>query len=171
MNRNSLKYSLVEGRSHMTPHYTWGSVTTLHEFGGVLGQPLDTFFWALKISWSRLLVCVWSGPKECTKIWSWSDIQPQLTPCARILGQSTLATSRLFSHFFHQFLLFPYVFLLLVAQILRNDAYHGQIGEIKPTLTRNPNFKWIHYAQLLILGSLIFTQSYWNHLRNIYSKE
>ena len=51
--------------SHMTSHYTWGSVTTLHDFGGVLGQPLDTFFWALTNSWSRLLACVWSGPKVC----------------------------------------------------------------------------------------------------------
>jgi hypothetical protein len=46
--------------SHMTSHYTWGSVTT--HFGGVLRRPLDTFFWALTISWSRLLACVWSGP-------------------------------------------------------------------------------------------------------------
>ena len=50
-------------RSHMTSHYTWGSVTTLHDFGGVLRRPLDTFFWALTISWSRLLARVWSGPK------------------------------------------------------------------------------------------------------------
>ena len=49
-------------QSHMTSHYTWGSVTTLHDFGGVLGRPLDTFFWALTISWSWLLACVWSGP-------------------------------------------------------------------------------------------------------------
>ena len=28
----------------MTSHYTWRSVTTLHDFGGVLGRPLDTFF-------------------------------------------------------------------------------------------------------------------------------
>ena len=49
--------------SYMTSHYTWGSVTTLHDFGGVLGRPLDTFFWALTISWSQLLACVWSGPK------------------------------------------------------------------------------------------------------------
>ena len=28
--------------SHMTPHYNWGLVTTLHDFGSVLGQPLDT---------------------------------------------------------------------------------------------------------------------------------
>ena len=48
--------------SHMASHYTWGSVTTLHDFGGVLGRPLDTFFWALTISWSRLLARVWSGP-------------------------------------------------------------------------------------------------------------
>ena len=49
--------------SHVTSHYTWGFVTTLHDFGGVLGQPLDTFFWVLTISWS-FLACVWSGPKE-----------------------------------------------------------------------------------------------------------
>jgi hypothetical protein len=48
-------------RSHMTLHCTWGSVTTLHDFGDVLIRPLDTFFWALTISWSRLLACVWSG--------------------------------------------------------------------------------------------------------------
>ena len=49
--------------SHMTPHYTWESMTTRHDFGGVLGRPLDTFLWALTISWSWLLACVWSGPK------------------------------------------------------------------------------------------------------------
>ena len=52
-------------RSHMASQYTWGSVTTLLGFGGVLVRPLDTFFWALTISWSRLLACVWSGPKLC----------------------------------------------------------------------------------------------------------
>ena len=45
-------------QSHMTSHYTWGSMTTLHEFGGVLGRPLDTFFWALTVSWSQLLARV-----------------------------------------------------------------------------------------------------------------
>ena len=30
-------------RSHMTSHYTWGSVTTLHDVGGVFRRPLDTF--------------------------------------------------------------------------------------------------------------------------------
>jgi hypothetical protein len=29
--------------SHMTSHYNWGSMTTLHDFGGVLGQRLDIF--------------------------------------------------------------------------------------------------------------------------------
>ena len=48
--------------SRMTSHYTWGSVTTLHDFGGVLGQPLDTLFCALTISWSRVLARMWSGP-------------------------------------------------------------------------------------------------------------
>jgi hypothetical protein len=41
--------------AHMASHYTRGPMTTLHEFGGVLGRPLDTFFWALTILWSRLL--------------------------------------------------------------------------------------------------------------------
>jgi hypothetical protein len=49
-------------RSHIASHYTWKSMTTRHDVGGVLGPPLDTFFWALTISWSRLLACVWSGP-------------------------------------------------------------------------------------------------------------
>ena len=50
-------------RSHTASNYTWESVTKLHDFGGVLGRrPLDTFFWALTISWSRLLAHVWSGP-------------------------------------------------------------------------------------------------------------
>ena len=33
-------------------------MTTLHDVGGVLGRPLDAFFWALAISWSRLLARV-----------------------------------------------------------------------------------------------------------------
>ena len=37
-------------------------MTTVHDFGGVLGWPLDTIFWALTISWSRLLARVRSGP-------------------------------------------------------------------------------------------------------------
>ena len=54
----------VRALSHMTSHYTWGSAITLYDVGGVLGRPLDTFFWALTISWSRLLARVWSGPKD-----------------------------------------------------------------------------------------------------------
>jgi hypothetical protein len=50
-------------QSHMTSHYTWGSVTTLHDFGGVLRQPLSTFFWAPTISWSQLSARGCSGPK------------------------------------------------------------------------------------------------------------
>ena len=52
----------LRAQSHMTSHYTWQSVTRLHDFGGVLGRPLDTFVWALTISWSRVLARVWSGP-------------------------------------------------------------------------------------------------------------
>jgi hypothetical protein len=36
----------LRARSCMTSHYTWGSVTTLHDFGGALGRrPQDTSFW------------------------------------------------------------------------------------------------------------------------------
>jgi hypothetical protein len=59
IHRNSI---LLRAQSHMTSHYTRGSVTTLHDFGGVLGRPLNPFVWALLISWSRLSACVWSGP-------------------------------------------------------------------------------------------------------------
>jgi hypothetical protein len=54
----------LRAHSHMTSHYTWGSVTTLRDFGSVLGRPLDTFSWALTISWLRLLARVWSGPES-----------------------------------------------------------------------------------------------------------
>ena len=51
--------------------FCWGPVTydcmirdhTTTWFGRCLGWPLDTFFWARRISWSRLLARVWSGPK------------------------------------------------------------------------------------------------------------
>jgi hypothetical protein len=44
---------------HITLEGMWPHA--LYDFGGVLGRPLDTFFWALTISWSRLLTRVWSG--------------------------------------------------------------------------------------------------------------
>ena len=55
----------LRARSHMTSHYTWGSITTLHDFEGVLGWSLHTFSFlrALAIQWLRLLAHVWSGPK------------------------------------------------------------------------------------------------------------
>ena len=49
MNRNSLKERLVEGP--VTYDFTLHLRTTLRDLGGVLGRPLDTFFWALTISW------------------------------------------------------------------------------------------------------------------------
>ena len=58
MNRNSLKQHMVEGpvlTYDFTLHSRVRDHTNLHEFGGVLGQPLDTFLWALTIPWSRLL--------------------------------------------------------------------------------------------------------------------
>ena len=54
--------------------FGWGSVTTLHDFGGVLGRPLHTFSWALTISWSRLLARGWSGPLFPVRIRLWIHI-------------------------------------------------------------------------------------------------
>jgi hypothetical protein len=47
---------------HVTSHYNGGSMTTLHDVGGVLGRPLDALLWALTISWSQLLARVWHDP-------------------------------------------------------------------------------------------------------------
>ena len=58
-------------RSHMASHYSRGSVTTLHTFGGFLRRPLDTFFWALIISQSRLLAHVWIGPYRSSLYIMW----------------------------------------------------------------------------------------------------
>ena len=44
----------LRARSHVTSHCMILEV--------VLGQPLDTFLWALTISWSRLLARVWRQP-------------------------------------------------------------------------------------------------------------
>jgi hypothetical protein len=54
-------------------------VTTRHDFGGVLGWPLDTVFWGLTISWSRLLARVWSGPKRLACM-LYSPLSPS-SPC------------------------------------------------------------------------------------------
>ena len=65
MNKNSLKIAFGWGPGHIWLHtYTWGSMTTLHDFVGAL-DGLETlfFFWALTISWSWVLARVWSGPK------------------------------------------------------------------------------------------------------------
>ena len=70
-------------QKQMSSHYTWGPVTSLHAFGGVLGWPLEPFFWALTISWSRLLACVWSGP-YCEMV-SKSRLR-QVTTCLIIFG-------------------------------------------------------------------------------------
>ena len=52
----------------MTPHYIRGTVFHTTWFWKCLGTAFGHFFWALTISWSRLLACVWSGPylHDCT---------------------------------------------------------------------------------------------------------
>jgi hypothetical protein len=59
IHRNSI---WLRALSHMTSLYTWESVTTVHGFGGALWRPLNTFFWALTFSWSRLSARVWKWP-------------------------------------------------------------------------------------------------------------
>ena len=59
-------------RSHMTSHYTWEYGTTLHDIGGVLERPLNTFFRALTISWSRLLARVRSDLEILLDASRWS---------------------------------------------------------------------------------------------------
>ena len=61
VNRNSLKWHLVE--APVTYGFTQHLRIHGHTTSGVLGWPLDTFVWAVIISWSRLLARVWSGPK------------------------------------------------------------------------------------------------------------
>ena len=72
----------LTARSHMTSHWTWGSVTTLHGSRGVLGRPLGTFFWSShNLTVTALASCVkWpfiSPPNLCifpytgwARVWS-----------------------------------------------------------------------------------------------------
>ena len=72
--------------SHTTPHYTRVSVTTLHSFEGTLGQPLDTFFWALTTSRSQILACVWSDPTSwCLELIPVSDPTSKHHTTSRLL--------------------------------------------------------------------------------------
>ena len=80
--------------SHMTSHYTWRSVTTLHDFGGILGWPLDNFFWALTISWSRLLALMWSGPWSCGICITRASLGQLLTWDLRARDHCTSSTPR-----------------------------------------------------------------------------
>ena len=58
MNRISLKKHLVEGTVTYDFALHLRICTTLHDFGGALRWPLNTFFWALTIPWSGLLAHV-----------------------------------------------------------------------------------------------------------------
>ena len=54
----------LRARSHVTSHYTWGSVTTLHDVGGVLGTAFGHFLLA---SHNVMVTALWlvceSGPE------------------------------------------------------------------------------------------------------------
>ena len=73
--------------AYMASRDTWGSVTTLRGFGGVLGRPLETFFWALTILWPWLLACVWSYVRI---------VVPHL--CWVILAKWKVSTWKLFTY-------------------------------------------------------------------------
>jgi hypothetical protein len=63
---------LLRARSHMTSHYTRGSVTTLRDFGGVLGRPLDNFSFVLSQfhGYSSWLMC----EVALISLWRWSPL-------------------------------------------------------------------------------------------------
>ena len=48
----------LRAQTHITSHYTWGAVTTLHDFGSVLGTAFGHFLFGFTISWSQLLARV-----------------------------------------------------------------------------------------------------------------
>jgi hypothetical protein len=70
----------------MTSHCTCGSMTTLYDFGGVLGRHLDTFFWAFAISWSLLLARV------CEVALSYQLPSHLLPPC-RLVSLARMPTN------------------------------------------------------------------------------
>ena len=71
MDGYSLKYHLV--KNPITYDFT------LHDFGGVLGRLLDTFFWALTISWLRPLACVRSDPQCQGSLLNTTDQNPSVS--------------------------------------------------------------------------------------------
>jgi hypothetical protein len=62
----------------MTLHYTWGSVTTLHDFEGGLGQPLDAFFRLPQFhghgSW---IICEVAQRAKSQESWPWNCVSPK----------------------------------------------------------------------------------------------
>ena len=63
VNRPFVEIAYGSGPGHIWLHATLeGLWYTIHDVGGAVGRPSDTFFWALIISWAGLLARVWSGP-------------------------------------------------------------------------------------------------------------
>ena len=79
MNRNSSKQHLVEGP--VTYDFTL-HLRGCDRVGDILGQPLDTFFWALTISWSQLLARVCNDPKT-------NSSSLKLVPVPKCLSKGT----------------------------------------------------------------------------------
>ena len=64
----SIEIAFGWGPGHIWLHTSIEGPWPLHDFGGVLGRPLNPFFWALTISWSRLLARVWSETRKWTQV-------------------------------------------------------------------------------------------------------
>ena len=58
----------LRAQSHMISHYTWGSMSTLHDVGGGLGWPLKPSFWG---SHNFMVTAFGSCVKTC---WVWFEV-------------------------------------------------------------------------------------------------
>ena len=87
IHRNNIR---LRAWSHMASNYTWGgSVTTLHDFGGVLGRPLNTF---LVGSHNFMVTALGS----CVRL---RALQGALSPCKRPLHPTPHCRPPISSHF------------------------------------------------------------------------
>ena len=71
-------------QSHMTSHYIRASVTTTTWCWRCVGTAFGHFlFWALTISWPRLMARVWSGPGAMFKIEVFNALQTRFGPSTK----------------------------------------------------------------------------------------
>jgi hypothetical protein len=79
----------LKARSHMTSYYNWGSMTTLHDFGGVLGQPWTFSFGLSQIhghgSWLVCEVALRGFSRELNRRCVYWGCVTICTDCQRLL--------------------------------------------------------------------------------------